>query len=102
MNIALLISPSVSLAGLLLVFIGFLLNRASTLTSVKSRAPILCLVRIGLFPVGLALLCAAQCVVELAYGLRVLSVVPLFIGTLVVALTYAGVALRRVLNTSPA
>ena len=91
-----LISPSVALAGLLLVFVGFLLNRAKSFGTRTGDRPKL-LAMTGLFPIALALISAALCTLEAAmlvdfgYG-----PVALFLGTLLVTVVYALIAVRNI------
>ena len=93
--VELLIAPSVSLAGLLLVFIGFLLSRAKELGSRLSK-PLRDLALWGLAPVAGALASAVLCVLELAYGMRVVPAEILFLVVVAGTMGYAVVALLRI------
>lgn len=94
--VARLISPSVSLAGLLLVFIGFLLTRARAVDSLRLSRPLRGLAWWGLCAVASALLCAGLCVAALAWNWSAAAIPWMFIGTLVAAVIYAFVALSRI------
>ena len=94
--VELLIAPSkVSLAGLLLVFIGLLLGRARELGSRLSK-PLRRLAWYGLIPIAGALLCAAQSVLDLAYGVQIVPAECLFLIAIVGTMGYAGLALSRI------
>lgn len=94
--VARLIGPSVSLAGLLLVFTGFLLARAKDLGgTARLSKPFRTMARWGLAPVGLALLSSALGVLELSCGVRLVPVEIVFLAALVSVFVYAFVALFR-------
>lgn len=91
----LLIAPSVSLAGLLLVFIGHLLGRAKELMPSHSK-PLRALALAGLAPIAVAFLCTAQCVIALTYGVQIVPAEILFLAALASTMSYAVLVLMLI------
>ena len=93
-----LLQVSVSLAGLLLVFVGFVYTRSDTFTSEVRADRYRDLARAGLVPLGLALVCAwlSLDVMEGAVGSYRIAAV-LFRGSLIATGGYGVIALFKFL-----
>ena len=92
-----IIAPAVSLAGLLMVFVGFLLNRAEATGLPRRTDSLKRAAKWGLVPMALALLCAGLSVLAMTMSFNLQPVVVvLFEGALVITGAYAFYVLFRV------
>ena len=88
-----ILDADVALAGLLLVFVGLVYNRAGELSS-RSGDRVKNVARLGMLPLGLSLWCAWVCVDYLSGDARLLqTVIILFRSDLILTGVYAYIVL---------